>query len=522
MLDGDGAANGGPDFVVALEDGHHAIADELVHLAAVALHELGLAAQRVVDAPEDLLRILASFLERGVRLEIGEQHRDGTPLARSGGAGVGPLDHLGRGLGEELLHDLLFPQLAQERTEGRRESSNLAAGGSFHVARIIPFADAIRDGHELPKRARDAAREKMARSDGDGDPEKTHEEHAPLKASKRGELAIAGTERGEETDRLLASTGFGRERREDRLERLASKGQPHILRLRGHRSRGEPILQSRSAFLERRPRLLIAGLGPGEEHHFAVGEALDVLRELVVDLVAGHDDAEHFIAHSERDGYRVVEAAFLPPDAAEALSLDRLSHEGRPRQIDAGESGNVGARDHPSLDVGHDHEVASDLLDHGLGRVERGGRVHLGDRRFEIGALDDDRVDELELLQAVGLQVLVELAGRGQRDAERVLGELARAAVGEPEESAGEAHDEEERDEENLRLKTEPGPEGVSTFHACTVFRTCSCEAAWRTRSRRGEPRDPTPPTRSPKPAGPSPPPRATLSTDSCRGERRR
>ena len=440
MLDRDRAANRGPDPVLPLEDGHHPVADELVDLPAVALDELGLPLEGAIHPLENGARLRALVLEGGVRFQLGDEHGDCPAPAGDDGNGVGLLNHLCGRARDEFLHDLLLAKLSQERAEALRERADLVAGVDLDVASVVALVNTIGDGHELLERPDHATREQVAREDGEPDTEHTDEQHVALKRAKRCELAISRAQGREQTDRLVVD---GRQWGEDRLILLPSERQPDVL-LRGrHRGSLDPLPERARRFGERRARLAIGlVLGRGKENDLAARDALDVKGELVANLVAGDDGSEQLGPDEQGNRNGVVKVAVFAPDTAGTLTSECITDERGRREIPPALGRNVRASDDSPLVVGHDHEIASDLLGHVEGGIECRRRVHLRDRRFEVRAFDEDRVDERELLETVGLEIFVELTGTGQSPAERLVGEPGRALIREQEECAGETDDE--------------------------------------------------------------------------------
>ena len=129
------------------------------------------------------------------------------------------------------------------------------------------------------------------------------------------------------------------------------------------------------------------------------------------------------------------------PNAPNLLAVERVSHERVCRQIHSGRSFEIRAGYDEAFIVGHDHEVAPDLLHHRSRRIERRGLIQLDYGRFEVRALHDDRIDEREFVDAIALEILEEAARARERALKRLSRKFVRALKREEKKSSGQAND---------------------------------------------------------------------------------
>ena len=271
---------------------------------------------------------------------------------------------------------------------------------------------------------------------------------------------------------------MGFERHQNRVIHLASQGGTQIGSLVDHLLGGDPALEVFAVAAQRRAGQQHVATGAGEEHDLAIGKALDLLRQQIVDGIATRHRAQDGRPDDHGNGDGVIEALAFTPDTGDTLTPEGRSDEGPLFERLAAASRQIGAGEDEPFIVGNDDEIASDALHHFLGGIEQG---HAVVRRFLVGhdgpedrTFGDDRVHQREFFQTLGLKVLVEASRRGQGLVERGLRQPACLLIGEEEEQPYEADHNQRRERKNLGLQTEPRP-GPSTCHAssCRASRTC-------------------------------------------------
>jgi len=152
----------GVDRVVHVLEGrvverHDAVADVLVHGAAVPEDDLGHLREVFAEQLADLLR-LELLGHRGEAAEVGEHHRDELP-ARRQAALIAVADDLAEDLGREELRQALFlALLADEVVDERRAVAEHEADGARH---------AVHPGVERPEA--DVGQERAHAPDGEED-----------------------------------------------------------------------------------------------------------------------------------------------------------------------------------------------------------------------------------------------------------------------------------------------------------------------------------------------------------------
>ena len=193
-----------------------------------------------------------------------------------------------------------------------------------------------------------------------------------------------------------------------------------------------------------------------------MGELVDLPGQGLVDPVAGHQHAHEAGPglHGDRD--RVGEPVALSPDRRGFLSLQGLPHDLLLGEVLARPPGTIAAGDDHAVRIGGDEEVRLEILAALLEHVQDRGLAHrrvlpVRHRGLEGGVVPQDADSQPELLVAVGLEGVPDLAGLLEPLVDREMRQLVRLEGGEGEARDHQGHHEGAREEEDLLGQSHPG-----------------------------------------------------------------
>jgi hypothetical protein len=445
------------------------------------------------SVPEDLVAVAEHLaaLERGSlrrlgldlqgrRVRVARRGRGGSASARDRAAAErgrrGDLAHLRHAFAEEADHLVLLAQVGHERVERARQHADLVTALDRDGARVRAVADPLDEPDQLAHRPGDARRRAPRGQQPERhDAERDGDEHV-AEAAERDRLRGQAAQRERGADRLA---GGARERRAHADVALAREldleRHVRLRHLRQRERRGERGLER----AERRDRDLLGLAGwPHQERHVAVRDLVHLRRDRLAQPVACHHHAHELGARLHRHGDRGEELVALQPERGRVVALERLLDDRVLREVVARVRRAVGARDQLAVRVGRHHEVGGEVLAALAERVERRVLVALGDRRLEVGIVGQHAHAEPQLLEAVVLDGMPDVARFLEAGVDRAARELVGLDGGEGQRAADEQHHQRGDEQQDLARQSHRVPRSFNTSRRPrSPCRTCSCAA---------------------------------------------
>ena len=328
-----------------------------------------------------------------------------------GGARDRRLAHRRHALAQERDHLVLLAQVREQAVEGAGQDTDLVLALHRDGAGVGAVADPLDQADEPahgPGDARGGAPggEEPQRHDAE-----RHEHEAVAELAEGGGLRGEAAQ-GERGPDLLAA---------GRLQRYPDADVPvavevdlegrHLRRSRAPAGKGRRKVPPRAGPRDETARR--AGC-PGDWTRKAISlwvSLPDLGGDGLVEAVPGDQHADELGPGLHRDRHRGEELVALAPQRRGVLAVEGAAHDRVGREVVARGGGPVGPGHQHARGVGRHHEVGPEVRSALPERVEGRGLVALGEGRLEVGVVREDAHAELELVEAVGLDRLPDLAG---------------------------------------------------------------------------------------------------------------
>ena len=224
-----------------------------------------------------------------------------------------------------------------------------------------------------------------------------------------------------------------------------------------------------------------------EKGDLAVGQPADLGGDRLVEAVPGDQHADELGPGLHGDRHRGEELVALAPQRRGVLALEGAAHDRVGREVVARGRGPVGPGHQHARGVGRHHEVGPEVLAALPERVEGRGLVALSQGGLEVGVVGEDPHAQLELVEAVRLDRLPDVAGLLEPGVDRGAREAVGLHGGEDEGAAHERDHEHGDEQQDLPGQSHGARRSsISTARRPrSPCRTCSCGAPASTSRRR-------------------------------------
>ena len=438
----------------AVDDAHAALAERAEDLVAAGEH---------LPAAEDGPGCGCPGGRRRDRRRVpGHVRRRRRAPGRRRGRGGG-LPHRGHAVAQEGDHLVLLAQVGEEPVERAGEDADLVAALDRDRSGVGALADPLDQRHQLPHRAGDPGGGAPGGEEPEGHDPEGDEDEAVAELAEGGGLRGEAAQ-GEGGPDLLAGRCLQRDAHADVAVAVEVdlEGRPvRTGELRPRHGGGQGGL-ARAQGGHGEPRRLPGGLD--EEGDLAVGQLPDLGGDRLVETVAGHQHAHELGPRLHGHRHRGEELLALAPQRRRVLSLERPLHHRVSRQVVARGRGAIGAGHQRAGGVGRHHEVGGEVLAALAERVEGGGLVALGEGGLEVGVVGEDAHPELELVEAVGLDRLPDVARLLETRVDRGPRQPVGLHRGEGERAAHEQHHQRGDEQQDLPGQSHRAPRSSSQY----------------------------------------------------------